>query len=284
MDFELDRGIAVTPAGPGAHDVVLDPGWVVGGGVNGGYALAVLGNAVRSDLAELGTPDPISLSAYFLSPTRPGPGRVEVRRLRTGGRRSTVAVSLVQEQDGAPVDRITALATYGDLGAAPAVVAPGIERQVPPPELPPLEDCVEAQFDTEEQRRAAPLLERFGTRLDPAYAGWAVGRPSGSGVIQGWFRLADERPLDPISLLLVVDALPPASFDLGLPGWAPTLELTAHVRAEPAPGWARVRHATRNVSGGQFEEDCEVWDSTGRLVAQSRQLALLPRASSSIVV
>ncbi len=80
-----------------------------------------------------------------------------------------------------------------------------------------------------------------------------------------------------MALLLVVDALPPVTFDLGLPGWAPTLELTAHVRARPAEGWAIVRHATRNISGGHFEEDCEVWDSGGRLVAQSRQLALIPR-------
>jgi hypothetical protein len=76
---------------------------------------------------------------------------------------------------------------------------------------------------------------------------------------------------------MVVDALPPVTFDLGMPGWAPTLELTAHVRARPAPGWLKVRHATRNLAGGMFEEDCEVWDSTGRLVAQSRQLARQPR-------
>ena len=86
------------------------------------------------------------------------------------------------------------------------------------------------------------------------------------------------REPDVLALLSAVDALPPVTFCLGMPGWAPTLELTAHVRARPAPGWLRVRHATRNLAGGMFEEDCEVWDSTDRLVAQSRQLALAPRA------
>ena len=90
--------------------------------------------------------------------------------------------------------------------------------------------------------------------------------------------MADGREPDPVMLLLAADALPPATFDLGLYGWAPTLELTVHVRASPAPGWLRIRHATRNFAGGLFEEDAEVWDSAGRLVAQSRQLARAPRA------
>ena len=273
MDSEFDRGTAVEALGPGEFAAELDGGWVVGGGLNGGYLLAVIGTAIRAQLADLGQPDPITVSAYYLSPTRPGPAVVRVRRVREGGQRSTVAASLVQQQDGAEVERITVLGVYGSLDKMPAEV----ERQVPPPDLPPVEDCVEARFAPEEVRRVAPLLERFGTRLDPAYVGWAVGQPSRSGIIQGWFKLADDRPLDPVALLLVVDALPPVTFDLGLPGWAPTLELTAHVRAKPAPGWVIVRHATRNISGGQFEEDCEVWDATGRLVAQSRQLALLPR-------
>ena len=98
-----------------------------------------------------------------------------------------------------------------------------------------------------------------------------------TGAIAGWFRFADGREPDPLALLTVCDVLPPVTFDLGMPGWAPTLELTVHVRAHPAPGWLKVRHATRNLAGGMFEEDCEIWDSAGRLVAQSRQLALLPR-------
>lgn len=273
MDYELDRDITVERGDPGEYAVELGGGWVVGGGINGGYLLAVLGNAMRAELAAEGQPDPVSVSAYFLRPSVPGPALVRVRRVRIGRQRSTLAVSLVQIQGGREVERITALAVYGDLGRVP----PEIHRELAPPDLPPVADCVESSRATEEMRRASPLLDRFGTRLDPAYAGWAVGQPSGTGLIQGWFKLADDRPLDPIALLLVVDALPPASYDLGLPGWAPTLELTVHLRARPAPGWAIVRHVTRNVSGGMFEEDCEVWDCVGRLVAQSRQLALLPR-------
>ncbi len=218
-------------------------------------------------------PDPLSVSAYYLTPSVPGPAVVRVRRVRIGGRRSTLAATLVQVQDGREVERITALAVFGDLDA----MTEEVQRQIPPPALPPLEDCLPALVAPEDFLKIAPLLQRLGTRLDPACVGWALGEPSGNGLIQGWFKLADDRPLDPIALLLAVDALPPVTFDLGLPGWAPTLELTAHVRARPAEGWAIVRHATRTIAGGHFEEDCEVWDSRGHLVAQSRQLALLPR-------
>ena len=55
-----------------------------------------------------------------------------------------------------------------------------------------------------------------------------------------------------------------------------TLELSVHVRAHPAPGWLACRATTRYVINGYHEEDFEIWDSTGTLVAQSRQLALLP--------
>jgi hypothetical protein len=81
------------------------------------------------------------------------------------------------------------------------------------------------------------------------------------------------REPDLLSLPFVVDAFPPVAFDLGAMGWAPTIEFTGHVRALPAPGWLRVRLTTTNVAGGLMEEDCVVWDSTDRVVAQSRQLA-----------
>lgn len=285
MTSEFDRDTQLQPRGDGRYDADLAPGWVVGGGVNGGYLLAIIGRAIAAELGarvpDKGHRDPFSVSSHFASAATPGPAYVQTELVRSGGRFSTVAARLIQDVDGVPVPRIAAHGTYGDLDrahdAASDAAADALGLRLAAPVLPPLEQCVESRDAPEEVRKMAPLLERFGTRFDPAYAAWAIGQPSKSGVIQGWFKLADDRPLDPIALLMVVDALPPVTFDLGMPGWAPTLELTAHVRAKPAPGWAIVRHSTRTMAGGLFEEDCEVWDSTGLLVAQSRQLALQPR-------
>lgn len=281
MTYELDRDAAVTPRGDGAYDADLAAGWVVGGGVNGGYLLAIIGNAVNAETAQAGHPDPFAVSAHYVSASVPGPATVTTEVVRSTGRFSTVRAVLSQDVDGVAVPRIASHATFGDLDrahdAATDADAAALGLAMPPPELPPLEQCVTTEHAPPDFKKIAPLLDRFGTRFDPETAAWAIGAPSRKGVIQGWFKLADDRPLDPISLLLVVDALPPTTFDLGMPGWAPTLELTAHVRAKPAPGWAVVRHETRTVAGGLFEEDCNVWDSTGRLVAQSRQLALQPR-------
>ena len=270
MGHEFDRDIEITRTGEGEYAASLAPGWVVGGGINGGYLLAVLGTALREAGGD--KPDPIAVSAYYLSASTPGPATISTRVLRNGGSVATLAADLVQ--DGVP--RITALATYGHLGNLPD----DVRTTAAEPDLPPVEECLPSSMAPEEFRRIAPLMSRLDLRIDPRYAGWAVGEPSGDGVIQAWFKLADGREPDPISLLLTLDALPPVTFDLGLPGWAPTLELTAHVRALPAPGWMKVRHATRNMAGGMFEEDCEVWDSAGRLVAQSRQLARAPRPAS----
>lgn len=55
-----------------------------------------------------------------------------------------------------------------------------------------------------------------------------------------------------------------------------TVQLTVHLHRRPAPGWIATRLTTRHIISGFHEEDCELWDSSGALVAQSRQLAILP--------
>ncbi|GAB3448847.1 thioesterase family protein [Phycicoccus ginsengisoli] len=273
---EFDAGTAVVarPGEPGTWDTELGEGWRIGGGVNGGLLLALVGRALGEQLAatdgRAAHPDPLAISAYYLTPGVPGPATVRTDVVRRGRAVSTAQASLVQPgQDGADVERVRVLATYGDLAGLDGDAS----TTATPPQLPPPEQCVSAAQAPPDFLKHASLLERLDLRLDPATTGWAVGRPSGTGVIRGWLRMADGREPDPLLLLLAVDALPPVAFELGLPGWTPTLELTAHVRARPAPGWLRVNLTSRTMSGGYLEEDAEVWDSEGRLVALSRQLA-----------
>ena len=265
---EFAHATAVTPRGDARFTADLDGSWKVGGAVNGGYLLGVIGRAMAQTVPA--TPDPLVISAYYLGPSDSGPAEVAVRTIRTGRSSATLGADLSQE--GRP--RITALATFGSLGALPDDV--GTSAQ--PPELPDPDDCIPMAEGPQEFLDSAPVVFRYDMRLDPATAGFAAGRPSGRGLLQGWIRLADGADADPLALLAFLDAFPPVMFDLGRFNWAPTMELTAHVRANPAPGWIGVKVQTRNIAGGMFEEDCELWDSAGRLVAQSRQLARQPRA------
>lgn len=267
---EFDRDVALTPL-DGPDDAVrrfsghLPGRWSVGGGINGGFLLSVIGTAVRATVPD--RPHPVAVAATYVGASTEGPAEVTTRIVRHGTL-TTVAADLTQ--DGAP--RITALATFSDLARLTDEVA----TTAVAPVLPPPEECVATSDGPPEFLRTAPLVERFEMRLTPRNVGWALGEPSRTGVLEGWFRLPGREP-DPLMLLLACDAMPPVTFDLGRPGWAPTVQLTTHVRAVPAPGWLALRQSTSNLAGGFFEEDCEIWDSAGRLVAQSRQLARVPR-------
>ncbi|MFJ2813905.1 thioesterase family protein [Streptomyces sp. NPDC087294] len=262
---EFDRDSALTPRGPGVYDIDLGHGWTILDTVNGGFLLAVVGRALGDALPH---PDPFTVSAHYLTATVPGPAVVRTETIRAGRTLSTGQASLFQyDENGAEVERIRVLASYGDLDALPD----DVRTTARPPELPPAEECVDSQDGP--SPTDWPIAERLRLRLDPATLGWAAGRPSGKGETRGWLGLADGRDPDPFSLLMAVDVLPPTAFDLGLTGWVPTVELTVQVRCRPAPGPLRVSIVTRNFAGGFLEEDAEVWDSADRLVAQSRQFA-----------
>jgi hypothetical protein len=108
--------------------------------------------------------------------------------------------------------------------------------------------------------------------------GWLDGQPSGRPEIRAWFGFADPYEPDPYALAVAVDALPPVALNLGKRGWAPTVELTWHMRAVPAPGPLALHGTGRLMADGWFDEEVEVWDSAGRLVAQSRQIARAGRS------
>ena len=97
--------------------------------------------------------------------------------------------------------------------------------------------------------------------------------------LRGWIGFTDGRAPDALACVLMADAFPPAVFGLlGMVGWVPTIELTVHLRRRPAPGWLLGRFESRDLSDGRMIEDGALWDSSGQLVVQSRQLALVRQA------
>lgn len=262
MGFASDT--EVRARGEGRYDAEIRPGWDVVGNANGGYLLSLVARAM-SDAA--GRPDPVTVTAHYLSPGRPGPADISVEVVKRGRTFTTATGSL--HADGKRLLHV--LGTFGDV-STPI----GPERvEAAPPELPPPDRCFAVEPT---ETFPPPFMGRVDLRLHPDDAGLLSGTPSGQLRVRGWFRLHNGEPIDTLGLLLAVDSFPPTAFNARLPvAWTPTIELTAHVRARPAPDWLRCAFTTRFVTGGFLEEDGEVWDHTGRLVAQSRQLALIPR-------
>ncbi len=264
---EFDTATAVAADGSGA----IHPRWDIGGNANGGYLLALAASRMR-DVA--GRPDPVTVTAHYLAPGLAGPVQIDAETIKAGKRFTTMSATM--RRGDRPLLRV--LGTFGDLAdvAGPDHVARADHVTFGPPELPAMAECIPRT--PYQGGLEVPMMERLDVRLRPADAGFAGGLRSGVAEMAGWFAFADGRPVDTLALLLVCDALPPAVFNIDLPaGWVPTMEFTVHVRARPAPGPVRCVFRSRAVSGGFLEEDGEVWDSADRLVAMSRQLALVPR-------
>ncbi|HEY8046587.1 MAG TPA: thioesterase family protein [Streptosporangiaceae bacterium] len=267
----FDEAIAVRPAGEGRYEIRPDGRFAIAGAVNGGVLLATV---LRAVLDSSPHPYPIATSAHFLRAPRPEPAQVEVEWLKHGKVAATARATLVQ--DGRPMLETTV--TTGALGdpGNPG----GLSWTGEPPRLPPIAQCHDLQ-DVQGPRAFSGYAKQVDIRLDPATVGWFHGQPSGTPEMRGYFQLREPREPDAYLLALAVDSLPPAVFGIEVVGWSPTVELTWHMRALPAPGALRVAARCRHVSGGWFDEEAEVWDNAGRLVAQSRQIALVGRTGRS---
>jgi acyl-coenzyme A thioesterase PaaI-like protein len=250
----------VRRAGDGRYAAVLDADYGFKEALHGGYLMAVLARAALDASAH---PHPVATSTSFLRVAQPGPAEVWVEPRKSGRTTDVARVTLVQ--DDRPV--VEAMITSGTLdGAADPVYS------TPPEPMPPRDECV--GFGDGGSEGFAAQVDMV---YDRATMGWLDGQPSGVPEMRAHFRLREGYEPDGVLLALAVDALPPVVLNSGADGWAPTVELTWYMRAVPAAGWLTLRGSGRLVSDGWFDEGVEVWDSAGRLVAQSHQIARVGR-------
>ncbi|MGI9608533.1 MAG: thioesterase family protein [Acidimicrobiales bacterium] len=237
-------------------------GWDIGGIANGGYMMAML---ARAALATSGRPDVVTLSADFLSPGRTGPVTARTVELKSGRMLSSIRVELI----GGDKPIMAGTVQSGDLSAleGPSIVT-GTPSDIPPPD-----QCIRALPG---EVFPPPLTANVDLRVHPDDG---FTNPDATPLtMRSWFRLLDGEAMDTIVAVLATDVSPPTIFNSPLqPGWMPTVQMTVHVRRRPDTTWLFADTCTRYVTDGLLEIDCNLWNESGAIVAQSRQLALAPR-------
>jgi acyl-CoA thioesterase len=253
--------------GPGRWKAELAEGWDIFEITNGGYLMGV---ATRAMEAESGGRQLISATASYVNPASKGPIDIDVELLKSGRSLSTLRAAI--SRNGRGLVYVTGVFADPERSKADQGLVAG-----EPPELPAPEECIRAA-PSDTSPLPPPFTSKVDVRIHPDDAAALEGRRSGVALMRGWFRLLEDEPFDAHAIVLAADALPPAIFNSDLPvGWTPTVELTVQVR-NPAPRcWLACAFRSRFVTDGMLEEDGEIWDRDGGLVAVSRQLALVPR-------
>jgi hypothetical protein len=252
---QFERDTAVEQLSDTRWRVHVVPGWRIGTVPNGGYMLALAGRVLSQALPH---PHPLTVHCLYCAPGEIGPAECEVELLRRG--KSTSHATLVMRQGGEVKIHVTA--SYSRLDQLNGENWSNVKR----PEITPYSECT-------------PVGEHgieFRQRINQCYAsGGGVFRredPDGTGRFNGWLSFTDGAAPDLLSLLLFADGMAPPVFTVFGPlQWVPTLDLSVQLRRAPAPGPIQVRFCTRYMTDGIVEEDGELWDSTGELVALSRQ-------------
>jgi hypothetical protein len=244
----------------------LNSHWTIGPKLHGGVMLALCANAARTAHGSGGL-EPIAVSGSFLWAPDPGPMELVTTIRKRGRRVSVVDVELNQGDRTA----VHAVVTLGEpehhvvplLSANPVV---GLMAQDPPPDVEPIGPGhpMAGLIHLADGCDIRPVVSTTRARED--------GKPP---VIQMWVRPRDAAP-DVLFALMCGDVSAPVSFAVGRTGWAPTVQLTAYLRGLPADGWLRVICTTVQIGQDWFDEDHTVVDCEGRIVVQTRQLAMVP--------
>ena len=261
----FERATAVEPLGDGRYGADVGDEWNGPIAPNGGILAAL---CVRAAAAELGepAPPPRMIAANFLEAAPVGPAEVAVEILRRGKR--VAAADSRLRQNGKLICQASVVFS--------ASREQDVELRAPAPTVPPPQEV--APIPGSILVGLPPVFHRLEVR--PLFGQPPGARGEGEPLAGGWVSMRDdEAPLDVPRICALTDLWWPAIFgrmrDL-VP--VPTLQLAVHVRSVDVEARPPVlaRFEARNVIEGHVEELGQLWSRDGTLLAESRQLALLP--------
>lgn len=254
----FDKDIRLHDTGNSRFTGIISDNWSVNGNPNGGYLMAMMVNAMLRNSDKNVTP---VVTANYLSRCVPGEAEIHISEIIRSRQFTRFEARLLQSGE----EKIRALGTF--VSDSNDCTVTRYESNAP--ELVPVEESV--------LMPALPkytLFNNLELRLDPSCAGWMIGKMTDVSLNKGYFRFSDGRPVDLLSLFLIIDAMPPAVMATqGVTAWIPTIELSVNIRNLPKTDRLKCSLRTRFITCGILEADGEVWDDEGNLAAISRQIA-----------
>jgi acyl-CoA thioesterase len=257
--------LQLEPAGPNAWRGEADPAYAHRGGVGrfGGWTAAVLLKAAQMEEGERG--DPLTLTVLFTEGVNDGAVDVSTRMLRAGARLQFWRSELAQGEKLCA----HAQATFGVKRATDAWTDAAMPA-VPPPGSPG-------------QVMSSPPLS-FGRQFE---ALWQTPSPFDPDLDKDvpttslvWVRDAHGRAMDHALLTLMADFAPPrVMFKRKTFVQSSTVSMTVHFHATAAElaevGAAHVLSHVECIrcEGGYFEHELRLWSQSGKLLANSVQVA-----------
>lgn len=272
---EFERDTAVERIGDGCFGARISPAWWIVAGPNGGYVAAVVLRAVVAAVDDDGR-RPLSATFHYLRPPAAGDVRIDVTVERVG--RTVSNVSARMTQDG----RLLVLALVALGVARPDALTfdetDGLPRRPDGSAVPHWSDIAPNPIDPE---RDIPMRARYEMRWGFGGIPFA-GEPGSTAESAGWLRLKESPPVDEVVLVAMADAwLPPVFSRTTEQVAVPTVDLTVHFRARPEASlngaeaaWCFCRFASPVARDGYIVEHGALWDASGVLLADVRQLAV----------
>jgi acyl-CoA thioesterase len=254
----------VSCVGEGRYSATIAPAWSLAMVPQGGVLAAI---AARAMAAELDTGQRLrSFHGVFASPVPVGEVDVDVAVIRAG--RSISQVSGTVRAPGAP-SGLSALAAFGN-------ERPGfLYTELAMPDVPSPDECVSFRDPPppEAGMPDGPMFPFWNEVLEgrPAlgHAPWDPAERDAAEVAT-WFRFeqppTDENgEPDPLAVLVAADMMPSAVFEkIGTSerGWfAPSVDLTVHLVAEPSGGWILNHNRAHYAGDGYASAECALWDA-----------------------
>ena len=263
------------------HNIFLvnpDTNYFVGNTPHGGYLMAIMHKALTNVLPHSTA---ISSSVQYLDRIDAKPFELEVETFKTSRGSSSGIVKLIQDKKICTTFTGTCsdfefMKGYDDLQKPLPKIFKDKDKN----------DYVKMNYDKISKGFTPAFIQQLECLIHPDHAWW--NREKGSdnsdneARCSAFLEMEGGTP-DQFCLSFYSDILPPVvSNKYGPLGWIPTITLTTHIRQLPSTSEVYADFKASDINKGYFEQDCNIWDLDGNLVASSRQLTRILKSEEKL--